>query len=363
MIRLLSQDQAGNLIFEEHEGSCPDYAILSHTWAADKEQEVTFADIKAGSGQEKTGYAKVRFCIRKAAELGLQYSWVDSCCINRDSSAELQSAITSMYRWYRDARICLVYLQDVSIPDPGDAENDRIIESALESSRWFKRGWTLQELIAPSEIEFYSSEEQRLGDRSSLRSIISRVTGIPQRALDGPDSIECFDHETKSSWMRGRETKLEEDTAYALIGLLDISMYISYGEGRTKACQRLLGACPKPKKRRLSGWLSTQRRLMPAAMSEDDNDEQDWDHEGEAVEADWRAMMQRRRDSGACLNCGEHSHWANACRSRCGRCLSSNVSGLCVCHADCIYPGLYLGHQVKDCRFKVRCFNCKHLPP
>src|SRR5271155_4413044 len=162
----------------------PPYAILSHTWGADTE-EVTFEDLTDGTGKSKAGYNKIRFCGEQARRDDLQYIWVDTCCIDKSSSAELTEAINSMFRWYREAAKCYVYLSDVSIR--GYDENDHFSrftwESAFRKSRWFTRGWALQELIAPESVEFFSLEGKRLGDKKSLEREVHEITGIAIQAL------------------------------------------------------------------------------------------------------------------------------------------------------------------------------------
>ena len=150
----------------------PPYAILSHTWGADGE-EVIFKDLMEGTGKNKAGYQKIRFCGEQAATDGLRYFWVDSCCIDKSSSAELQEAINSMFRWYHDAARCYVYLSDVSIGDynQNNQLSQFLWESDFRASRWFTRGWTLQELLAPTSVEFFSKEGNRLGDKQSLEQL------------------------------------------------------------------------------------------------------------------------------------------------------------------------------------------------
>jgi hypothetical protein len=135
----------------------PWYAILSHTWGADTE-EVTFKDLIDGTGIDKAGYNKIRFCGEQARRDGLQYFWVDTCCIDKSNSTKLAEAINSMFRWYQNAAKCYVYLSDVSSPafDTNDESSQLPCESALQKSRWFTRGWTLQELLAPGLVEFFS---------------------------------------------------------------------------------------------------------------------------------------------------------------------------------------------------------------
>ena len=134
----------------------PPYAILSHTWT--DSQEVTYNELLAGTGKNKTGYTKIRFCGERAAQDGLRYFWVDTCCIDKSTSDELSTAINSMFRWYQRAAKCYVYLSDVQLPEEiSDAESCRMTwEDALRRSRWFTRGWTLQELLAPPTVEFFS---------------------------------------------------------------------------------------------------------------------------------------------------------------------------------------------------------------
>jgi hypothetical protein len=220
----------------------PPYATLSHTWGP-KGSEVTYEDIVKGTAAErKAGYAKIRFCGEKAASHGLKYFWVDTCCIDRSSSAELQEAITSMFHWYRDAARCYVYLSDVSILDRD--LNSQIYqtpwESAFRVSRWFTRGWTLQELLAPPLVEFFSQEHTRLGDKSSLEQQIHEITGIAVPALQGTP-LSQFSVDERFKWAEKRQTTREEDWAYSLLGIFDISMTLIYGERRGKAVIRLKG--------------------------------------------------------------------------------------------------------------------------
>jgi uncharacterized protein with WD repeat len=212
------------------------YAILSHTWGEDDE-EVNFRDLKDGSGKTKDGYKKLRFCGQQADRDGLLYFWVDTCCIDKSNSTELSEAINSMFRWYRNAARCYVYLTDV-------LTNDRIDlflqpwEAAFGNSRWFTRGWTLQELIAPPSVEFFCSKCNRLGDKKSLEGQLHKITRIPVSALRG-SPLPQFSFDERVSWARNRETKREEDLAYSILGILDISIPVIYGEGKENAFRRL----------------------------------------------------------------------------------------------------------------------------
>jgi hypothetical protein len=206
----------------------PPYAILSHTWGEDGE-EVTFKDIRDNTGKNKAGYAKIKFCGEQAAIDDLQYFWVDTCCIDKSSSAELTEAINSMFRWYHEAAKCYVYLSDVSIHDYDNT--DHFSQSTFRKSRWFTRGWTLQELIAPTSVEFFSLEGKRLGDKRSMEKQVHKITEIAVQALRG-DPLSDFSVADRMSWAAKRRTTREEDEAYCLLGIFDIHMPLIYGEGK-----------------------------------------------------------------------------------------------------------------------------------
>jgi hypothetical protein len=169
-MRLIKDGGHGNLsLVEYHDDKIPRYAILSHTWGADGE-ELTFKGLVKGTGENKAGHDKIEFCRKQAARDKLEYFWVDTCCIDKSSSAELSKAINSIFRWYQNADKCYVYLTDVSTS--GAAKNIQSSpatwETAFRSSRLFSRGWTLQELITPASIEFFSRDSDRLGGKNSL---------------------------------------------------------------------------------------------------------------------------------------------------------------------------------------------------
>jgi hypothetical protein len=233
-MRLLHYKNDGNIsLTEDIIQSIPAYAILSHTWGRDDE-EVTFKDIQDHPEQAKSkaGYRKIEFCGKQAASDGLEYFWVDTCCIDKSNNAELAEAINSMFRWYRNAAKCYVYLADVSM---GSQDN---IDQALQKSRWFTRGWTLQELIAPGSVEFFSSDDKRLGDKKSLEQQLFNITGVALAALRG-DPLNSFSVEERMSWAEKRTTKKEEDKAYSLLGIFNIFMSPIYGEGTEYAFNRL----------------------------------------------------------------------------------------------------------------------------
>ncbi|KAL2068712.1 hypothetical protein VTL71DRAFT_15050 [Oculimacula yallundae] len=173
-MRLLS---TSTLELVEFMGEIPPYAILSHTW---EEDEVSYQEMQSRAGHTKAGYQKIKHCCLIAASDGFQYAWVDTCCIDKTSSSELSEAINSMYRWYAEAGVCYVYLSDVDLRLHSAAAIAR-----LRRSRWFSRGWTLQELIAPASILFFDRNWQWFGTKSSFESVITDITGIDANVLAG----------------------------------------------------------------------------------------------------------------------------------------------------------------------------------
>ena len=200
----------------------PEYVILSHTWG---EEEVTLEDLLSGVATSKKGFAKLAGCCKKAREDGFRYCWIDTCCIDKTSSTELSEAINSMYEWYKDACICYAYLEDVQeslLPDT---------YKAFRGSRWFSRGWTLQELIAPGIVEFYNASWSEIGTRGSLHELLKDITGINTFILTGGNPLNC-PVSVRMSWAARRRTTRIEDEAYCLLGLFGVNMPLLYGEGR-----------------------------------------------------------------------------------------------------------------------------------
>jgi hypothetical protein len=325
-MRLLQLKDDGEFSLVEYirNRDIPPYAILSHTWGA-AHDEVTFKDLTEGLGKSKAGYEKLAFCAKQAMDDGLKFFWVDTCCIDKSSSAELSESIISMFRWYHNSARCYVYLPDVSTS--GFANND----PSFQQSRWFTRGWTLQELLASTCVEFYSKSGDRLGNKSSLLKEIAGITGISVQALKG-SPLQSFSVEERLSWVRNRETTRDEDMAYSLLGIFDISMAANYGEGKERAWNRL--------KRKINKTLTSERTLpfpvLAANLVEtesgeelegSDSDEElegsDSDEESEgndSVEDSWTDIMTSREEKGSCFNCGSKEHWEGYCSQDCGRC-------------------------------------------
>jgi hypothetical protein len=255
-MRLLRiKDDDGLSLTTFFSSNIPPYAILSHTWEAD-DQELTIQDVINETGEDKTGYRKIQFCRDQAKRDGLQYFWVDSCCIDKSSSSELTEAINSMFQWYENSARCYAYLQDMVWSSPVDSSEqqdvqDEALRQELKQSRWFTRGWTLQELLAPDEVYFYNGTWSPIGTRTTLYSYIAQITTIEQDMLQlrrSPYTSSRISIQTlladksvaqRMSWAAHRSTSCPEDLAYCLLGLFDVNMPLIYGEGLRKAFFRL----------------------------------------------------------------------------------------------------------------------------
>ena len=200
------------------------YAILSHRWGP-ASSEVSYREFADGPDRTKPGYKKIEECCKQALNDGLQYVWIDTCCIDKSSSAELTEAINAMYKWYERSSICYAYLKDIK---------GGIIRaiSSLSTSDWFTRGWTLQELIAPKEVIFFNADWKKIGQKSLIAQDLNHITKIPIKVLLDPQEYlpdVCISQ--KFYWASRRRTSREEDRTYSLIGLFNISLPIIYGEG------------------------------------------------------------------------------------------------------------------------------------
>ncbi|KAL4072665.1 heterokaryon incompatibility protein-domain-containing protein [Scleroderma yunnanense] len=216
------------------------YAILSHCWGRPQE-EVHFKDMEDLARMDRalreklqlrSGYQKILMSCEQARKDQLQWVWVDTCCINKESSAELTEAINSMFRWYENSHRCYAYLHDVSDTIFPTNRGEERAESRI-LSKWFTRGWTLQELIAPKDVQFFNKHWTVIGDKRSLALSLERITRVPARVLkNGLSSHPSPSVAQIMSWACDRETTREEDRAYSLLGLFGVYMPMLYGEGR-----------------------------------------------------------------------------------------------------------------------------------
>lgn len=249
--------RASTLHFVPEDGKPREYAILSHRWKSD--DEVSYQDMckvietgnmqpGAGSIQKRQGFRKLYDFSRQALRDGYKYIWIDTCCIDKSSSAELQEAINSMYQWYMNSAICYAYLSDVSISDhdvntPGECLPEAPGIGSFQTSEWFTRGWTLQELLAPRNVVFFDQSWKKCGTASDLSADIQTVTGIDIQKFAkviGQDRAKLWTIRVgrRMAWASNRQTTRIEDRAYSLLGLFDANMPMLYGEGE-RAFQRL----------------------------------------------------------------------------------------------------------------------------
>ncbi|KAK1751135.1 heterokaryon incompatibility protein-domain-containing protein [Echria macrotheca] len=210
-----------------NENDLPRYAILSHTWG---DREVTFAELKSGTVTKGRGWEKIKETCRLARSERINWAWVDTCCIDKDSSANLTESLNSMFRWYQKSTVCYVWLEDLEPATP--------FHIGIARSRWVTRGWTLQELIAPRDMVFFDAEWGFRGDKRDKCVELSAATGIPEELLRMESRISDYTVAQRMSWAAKRVMTRVEDTAYCLLGLFEVSMPLIYGEG-TMAFHRL----------------------------------------------------------------------------------------------------------------------------
>ncbi|KAF2690737.1 HET-domain-containing protein [Lentithecium fluviatile CBS 122367] len=240
-MRLINCD---TLLFEEFFFKPPPpYAILSHTW---DEHEITFQEYYdyQARARHPVSANKIANACAKAKRHGSKYMWIDSCSIDKSSSNEFSEAINSMFKWYQNSERCYVYLSDFNSGlTESRATNATPITGAqimnFKNCKWFSRGWTLQELLAPRNLIFYDVNWLYFGSASELAGMLSSATRIPQQALLGTAPLYNYSVAQKMSWAATRRTTREEDMAYCLLGLFDVNMPLFYGEGARKAFFRL----------------------------------------------------------------------------------------------------------------------------
>ncbi|KAK0639376.1 heterokaryon incompatibility protein-domain-containing protein [Cercophora newfieldiana] len=212
----------------------PPYAALSHTWG---KEEVGFDEFRrARHIQFWSRFRKIRATCQQARKDGLDYAWIDTCCIDKSNNSELSEAINSMFAWYRQAEVCYAQLEDVPTVLPGDFSRPF---SPFGRSRWFRRGWTLQELIAPRRVEFYDARWRMIGEKHDLADELEAITGIGSDTLRDKTSMHLISLGRRMSWATDRETTRPEDLAYSLLGIFDVQMPLIYGEGAEKSFLRL----------------------------------------------------------------------------------------------------------------------------
>ncbi|KAN0089131.1 hypothetical protein V8E51_019391 [Hyaloscypha variabilis] len=249
-----------------HTSEVPRFAILSHTWGSAVE-EVSFQDMSANmsTAMEKPGFQKIRRACELAVLASLEYIHIDTCCIDKTSSAELREGVNSAFSWFQRATICYVYLEDVT-PEP-DIEKMLHIGSPFISCRWFTRGWTLPELIAPPVVHFFDCEWNLIGTKKTLAQAVSQITHIPISCLAGCTAPDDYSIAERMSWAAIRTTTRIEDMAYCLMGLFNVNMPVIYGEGE-KAFVRLQEEIMKQTTdQSLLAWFQGDRQLDSRGLS------------------------------------------------------------------------------------------------
>ena len=232
-------------VLDFHDDEATEYAILSHRWIDDTEVNYEeMIDLGKMDMQEQNeirgrqGYKKILDTCKQTKEDGYKWVWIDTCCIDKRSSAELSEAINSMYRWYGNARACYAYLHDVDGPSFPTQQDEEKYRKSNGWPEWFSRGWTLQEMIAPSDVEFFNKDWQPIGNKKTLAKALESITRVPKHILaDGLEGNRPCVAQIMS-WAANRTTTRAEDRSYSLMGLLDVNMSMLYGEGK-KAFHRL----------------------------------------------------------------------------------------------------------------------------
>lgn len=234
----------------------------------------TFLMIPLGYNPESksVGFGKITKTAQIAKEMGYQYFWIDTCCIDKSSSAELQEAINSMYLWYQRSALCLVYLEDAESVEEEDRDRQYFAKT-LEASRWLTRGWTLQELIAPRRVKFFDRDWNFIMSKHEPSGLVSQATGIPEYVLDTGDHTRSSVAQ-KMSWAAKRTTTRLEDTAYSLLGLFDVHLAMLYGEGSNAFLRLQEEIMKKTPDDSIFAWnaeyssLATYRGLLARSPSE-----------------------------------------------------------------------------------------------
>ncbi|KAI0160523.1 heterokaryon incompatibility protein-domain-containing protein [Xylariaceae sp. FL1272] len=232
----------------------PTYAVLSHCWLGNS--EISFNDLGRHVDDLRSGIRsssslpqveKIRNACAVTQNKGIDWLWMDTCCIDKSNTKELQEAINSMFTWYKNAQVCIACLHDISkssqqgtsSDDPAEKRNIFLTDS-WEPARWITRGWTLQELLAPRELEFYDADWQLMGTKRQLAKDLSIATKINQLYITGDRPFQQASLDTKMMWMSSRGTTVPEDMFYSMLGILDINTPLKYGGGMPRAYRHIV---------------------------------------------------------------------------------------------------------------------------
>ena len=259
------------------------YSILSHCWSQDPEHgEVTFQEFSGGTSDSAgRGWQKIQRCCTLSQSRGLEWTWVDTCCIDKSSSAEMTETINSMYAWYQVSAGCYVFMDDCTVEQlprqqfeidkeglwKNDFDHDTMqaIDS-FASSRWFTRGWTLQELVGPEKVLFYNSNGTLLGMQTEILDILHYATGVDQLILVHASRPQDFSIAERMSWAASRVTSRPEDVAYCLLGIFDVNMPLLYGEGNRAFMRLQQEIMQRSDDQSILAWELDVERYLPSGV-------------------------------------------------------------------------------------------------
>lgn len=270
--------------FDPEDEDVPRYVTASHRWLSD---EASYKDVRKRRNTHTRGYKKIEgFCdfVKNIKPLdhvkNPKWIWIDTCCINKDSSAEISEAINSMWSWYQNAELCIAYLADVRPLREGTS----VVLADFKNSEWHQRGWTLPELLLPNSVIFLTQEWELIGIKSAtwktptwrfassktpgyevpeeMNHYIGQATSLPIGALRGREAMLSYPEKDRQSWLGQRKTTKPEDMAYCMLGILDIPLSLIYGEGETSALRRLDDELAKRRKRKRREWPKRLRNKL-----------------------------------------------------------------------------------------------------
>lgn len=262
----------------------PEYAILSHRWEPNN-GEMTFSRYNAADLLEVRNRTpsldKIRNACAQARADSLTWLWIDSCCIDKGNFQELSKELNSMFQYYNEASKCYAFLHDVSSSFPGAERFKRQRQPGQpdhdQVSEWFERGWTLQELLAPQDIQFYDQTWKPLGTKKTLASNLQLATGIDEKYLDGSAHFSTASVATRMSWMAGRHTTAIEDIAYSMLGILNVSIEAKYGVGAEAFLNLQKAVLQRGPDESIFAWKVPSDKLLRCYRDRTGNQARKWD--------------------------------------------------------------------------------------
>ncbi|KAG0701294.1 hypothetical protein DFH29DRAFT_852779 [Suillus ampliporus] len=214
------------------------WVMLSHKWESkeplmhDIHDKVVYDLDPGGTVVKLQTFCKV------TRDAGHRRAWSDTCCTDQNNNVELQRSVNSMFVWYRNSALTIVYLSDV----PPSSKS-----GALADSTWNTRGWTIQEFLAPNVVLFYQVDwNPYLNDSSpDHKESVAIMQELKDATCIDAQALVAFrpgmrGARQKLQWASTRVTTLQEDIAYSLFGIFGIHLPVIYGEMKQNALGRLL---------------------------------------------------------------------------------------------------------------------------